>query len=181
MSAFKPGDKVLESRVQQDKTLRVGAFSIAPAIEPDYWTYRVRLSETQAIVGFPKFFTVGIGFAEEEDSNTNLPYTCDAEEIYEHIAHNKGDDSISRDDCIDAIRLIQQVAKADREPLYVDPELVPGMVVAPLDAADTREWWVARSPWSAGDCHFVERSGSSARRNQLPDEIRVVRPREVTS
>ena len=72
-----------------------------------------RLSEAQAIVGFPKFFTVGIGFAQEEDWNTNLPYTCDADEIYDHIAHNKGDDSITREDCVPAIRLVQEAAAAD--------------------------------------------------------------------
>ena len=69
-----------------------GGIAITPAIGEDYWAYRVRLSEAQAIVGFPKFFTVGIGFAQEEDWNTNLPYTCGTEEIYDHIAHNKGDD-----------------------------------------------------------------------------------------
>ena len=74
----------------------------------------MRLSETQAIVGFPKFFTVGVGFAQEEDWNTNLPYTCGTEEIYEHIAHNKGDDSISREDCLTAIQMVQQSIAADR-------------------------------------------------------------------
>jgi hypothetical protein len=68
------------------------------------------------------------------------------------------------------------------EPLYVDPELVPGMVVAPLDADDDREWWVAAaSPYVGADCWFIERSGSCVRRAGLPDEIRVVRPREATS
>jgi hypothetical protein len=67
------------------------------------------------------------------------------------------------------------------KPLYVDPELVPGMVVAPLDAADDREWWVAASPYVGADCWFIERSGSCVRRAGLPDEIRVVRPREATS
>jgi hypothetical protein len=67
------------------------------------------------------------------------------------------------------------------EPLYVDPELVPGMVVAPLDANDDREWWVAAAPYVGADCWFIERSGSCVRRTGLPDEIRVVRPREATS
>ena len=91
-----------------------GGIAITPAIDEDYWAYRVRLSETQAIVGFPKFFTVGVGFAQEEDWNTNLPYTCGTEEIYEHIAHNKGDDSISREDCLTAIQMVQQAIAADR-------------------------------------------------------------------
>lgn len=105
---------VLESRVQSDRTVCLSGIAITPAIGPDYWTYRVRLSDTQAIVGFPKFFTIGIGFAEEENWNTNLPYTCDTEKIYEHIADNKGDDAITREDCLSAIRAIQEAATADR-------------------------------------------------------------------
>lgn len=109
----------LETKNQTDKTpvLGDGAGShvlLTPAIEEDYWQYRVRLSDRQSIVGFPKFFTIGIGFAVEEDWNTNFPYTCTAEEIYDHIAHNKGDDSISREDCLAAIRMIQEAAAADR-------------------------------------------------------------------
>ena len=69
--------------------------------------YRVKLSETQAIVGFPKYSTIGIGFAQEEDWNTNLPWTTQAEEIFAHIAHNKGDSAISDEQCIEAIRMIQ--------------------------------------------------------------------------
>lgn len=103
----------LEVRGQEDKTGRVGPFMITPGIDEDYWAYRVRLSDTQAVVGFPKFSTIGIGFAQEEDWNTNLPYTCSAEEIYEHIDHNKGDGSITREDCVAAIRLIQDAIKAE--------------------------------------------------------------------
>jgi hypothetical protein len=104
---------VLERKDQPNKTAVLGGGGVAmmtPPINEDYWLFRVRLSETQAIVGFPKFFTVGIGFAVEEDWNTNFPYTCTAEEIYEHIAHNKGDDSISREHCIEAIKLVQDAA-----------------------------------------------------------------------
>lgn len=85
---------------------------MTPMVNEDYWAYRVRLTDTQAIVGFPKFATVGIGFAIEEDWNTNLPYTCTAEEIYDHIEHNKGDEEISREDCLTAIRMIQTMATA---------------------------------------------------------------------
>lgn len=88
---------------------------VTPAIDEDYWAYRVRLSETQAIVGFPKFGTIGIGFAVEDDWNTNLPYRCTAEEILAHIGHNKGDEAISDEDCLVAIRLIQEAARADRD------------------------------------------------------------------
>lgn len=108
-------DLVLEVRDQENATtdLLVGGVVVSwtPPIDEDYWAFRVKVSETQAIVGFPKFSTFGIGFAQEEDWNTNLPYTVDAEEIYRHIARNKGDDAISEDDCLAAIRLIQAVAR----------------------------------------------------------------------
>jgi hypothetical protein len=102
----------LEIKGQENKTAQVGPAMLTPPIDEDYWTYRVKVSETQAIVGFPKFATIGIGFAVEEDWNTNLPYTCDAVQIYDHIAHNKGDDAISREDCIAAIRMIQDAIKS---------------------------------------------------------------------
>lgn len=81
-------------------------------IDPDYWLFRVQLSPTQAIVAFPKFAQVGIGFEREEDWNTNLPSRCDAAVIFEHIKHNKGDASITDADCITAIEMIQaEIAK----------------------------------------------------------------------
>jgi hypothetical protein len=82
---------------------------------PAKWLFRVDLNGSQAIVGFPKFCTVGVGFLVEEDWNTNLPYKCLAEEIWNHIKHNKGDDSISDEDCVEAIRLIQAAAKLYEE------------------------------------------------------------------
>lgn len=107
---------VLETKTQENESPEFGPIVMTPKLGEDYWAYRVRLSDEQAIVGFPKFFTIGIGFAvEEEDWNTNLPYTCGAEEIYEHIEENKGDDTISREDCLTAIRMVQEAAKADRE------------------------------------------------------------------
>lgn len=84
---------------------------VTPAISADYWVYRVRLSAEQAILGFPKFSTVGIGFEKEEDWNTNLPFTSNASDIYNHIEHNKGDDSITREQCIEAIGLIREAAR----------------------------------------------------------------------
>jgi len=103
-------------------TTRVGVTTveITPPINEDYWEYRVWVSETQAVVGFPKFGTVGVGFAVEEDWNTNLPYRCGAREIMKHILHNKGDDSIPDERVLAAIRLIQEAAYADNpgaEPL----------------------------------------------------------------
>jgi hypothetical protein len=93
-------------------TFQVGsvALMITPPLNEDYWLFRVKLYEDQAILGFPKFGTIGIGFAQEEDWNTNLPYTQDAEQIYDHIKHNKQYDQITDEQCLAAIRLIQEVA-----------------------------------------------------------------------
>jgi hypothetical protein len=105
----------LEVKGQADESPVVGGLvMLTPNLGEDYWAYRVVLSERQAIVGFPKFGTIGIGFAVEEDWNTNLPFTLPAERIFDHIAHNKGDDSITDEECLAAIRLIQARAKADR-------------------------------------------------------------------
>ncbi len=81
---------------------------MTPPISGDYWLLRVPLSANQAIVAFPKFMTIGIGFQQEEDWNTNLPYMIPAEQIFDHINHNKSDDTIHDADCIAAIRLIQE-------------------------------------------------------------------------
>lgn len=105
---------ILETKQQANETPTIGGVSITPPIDEAYWSYRVKLTDTQAIVGFPKFFTVGIGFAVEEDWNTNFPYTCSAEEIYEHIKHNAGDDAITREDCLAAIRMIQEAVTAEK-------------------------------------------------------------------
>ena len=84
---------------------------ITPPINENYWLFRVAVSEKQAVVGFEKFTTIGIGFQHETDWNTNLPYQCSVQEIFDHIAENKGDDSIPDKDCMEAIQLIQDAAK----------------------------------------------------------------------
>lgn len=81
---------------------------VTPPIDEDYWVMRVPVSENQAIVAFPKFCTYGIGFQHEDDDwNTNLPYQCDTEEIYNHIRCNKGDKRITKACCMEAIRILQ--------------------------------------------------------------------------
>lgn len=84
---------------------------ITPPIGEDYWLLRVPVSETQAVVAFPKFTTMGIGFQREEDWNTNLPWREDARSIFAHIAHNKGDATIPDERCITAIELLQQTLR----------------------------------------------------------------------
>lgn len=87
-----------------------------PPLGEHFWIYRVQLYKDQAILGFPKFSTIGIGFAQEIDWNTNLPYTSTAKDIYEHIAHNrKYDLDIKRADCIKAIEMIQEYVKEHKK------------------------------------------------------------------
>ncbi len=107
---------VLERKTEVDSGVIVpGAISFTPAINEDYWSYRVVVGEHQAVVGFPKFFTIGIGFAVEgDDWNVNLPYTSDTDKIWKHIARNKGDESIPDERCVRAIQMIQEAARADR-------------------------------------------------------------------
>lgn len=113
MSADRTGRPlVLETKDQDNETDYIGPFAVGPAVDEDYWAYRVRLSDDQAIVAFPKYSTYGVGFAREDYSgNTNLPYTKPAEEIYQHIRGNKGDDAISRKDCIKAITMVQDAVR----------------------------------------------------------------------
>ena len=105
----------LEYRAEQaDETPVVGQLMFTPPIDDDYWRWRVVVGNGQAIVGFPKFGTVGIGFAREDDWNTNLPYTEPAAAIFDHIAHNKGDDTIPDERCLTAICMVQEAVIAER-------------------------------------------------------------------
>lgn len=105
---------ILERKTQHDDPpLMGGRVAITPPIDENYWAYRVQLGHGQAIVGFPKFMTVGIGFALETDWNTNLPWTCEAEAIYQHIRRNKRFPGIRRTACLEAIRMVQDAARAD--------------------------------------------------------------------
>lgn len=88
-----------------------GGVMITPPIDEAYWYWRVMLEGDQAILGFPKFNTIGIGFAQEEDWNTNLPFSCSAQKIFDHIQHNKGHDGITDVDCLAAIEMVRQAAR----------------------------------------------------------------------
>ena len=106
---------VLEKREQKDRTptSQLGNYilMITPPVSKSYWIYRVHLSQDQYILGFPKFGVIGIGFALEEDWNTNLPSNCTAEEITDHIFHNHKYSEITKDQVIKAIRMIQEEIK----------------------------------------------------------------------
>ena len=108
----------------KEQTLEVNSATVCDAtktrwpnlmvMSPDVkanWIARVRLSDEQAIIAFPKFGTVGVGFeVEAKDWNTNLPTSCDAAEIYDHIKVNKGSRGISKAACIRAIQLVSDYA-----------------------------------------------------------------------
>jgi hypothetical protein len=120
-------DLRLERRDQENETQTIhgggGVIEFAPLVDEDYWAYRVVLSDKQAIVGFPKFGTIGVGFAVEEDWNTNLPFTVPTDAIFEHIEHNKGDESVSDEAVKRAIQMVREAASADLErPLMTEDE-----------------------------------------------------------
>jgi hypothetical protein len=89
-------------------------FLICPDVGPEYWVFRVKLVKDQAIVAFPKFGLLGIGFAEEgENWNCNLPIDCrhtdeDFAEIWHHIKRNKKYPSITKKMVIEALKLIRK-------------------------------------------------------------------------
>lgn len=104
----------LERKDEHDDPPIGGVILITPDLDEDYWAYRVIVGEHQAVLGFPKFGTIGIGFAIEDDWNTNLPYTSDTQTIWNHIKRNKGDDNIPDAWCIEAIQMIQAAVHEDR-------------------------------------------------------------------
>jgi len=94
-----------------------GPAFMTPPLDGHYWIARVLLHADQAIVIFPKFYTMGCGFAQEEDWNTNLPISVDAKEIYNHIACNKKYPEITEEECLEAIRILQAwVAEKENRP-----------------------------------------------------------------
>jgi hypothetical protein len=108
-------DLTLERRNQEPEgVLAGGRVMITPPLDEDFWAYRVKLTETQAVVGFPKFGVIGIGFArEDEDWNTNLPASLPVQSIRRHIWKNRGDDSITEEMVDAAIELIRDAVNAD--------------------------------------------------------------------
>lgn len=78
----------------------------------DYWAFRVKVGEGQSVISFPKFCTLGVGFAQEKDDwNTNLPCTVDEKELFEHIRCNKGSDLIPDERCLAAIRMVCEASR----------------------------------------------------------------------
>ena len=103
----------LNSRAVKDATAtsHPGIMIMSADVQAN-WIARVPLANGQALLAFPKFGTVGIGFEKEEDWNTNLPCQCSTNEIYNHIAHNKGDKGgtrITKTKCLEAIEALRKV------------------------------------------------------------------------
>lgn len=107
----------INKNVIKDESAIVGngnIIMITPAIDENYWIYRVKLYKNQAIVAFLKFGLIGIGFTiEEEDWNTNLPSQCSSEEIYQHIKCNKKYKQITKKMIIEAIDTIKEQVISD--------------------------------------------------------------------
>jgi hypothetical protein len=101
--------KIFEKHVQEAQNARI---LLGGTCDEEDILFKVTLYKEQALIAFPKFTTIGIGFVvEEDDWNTNLPYTCDAEAIYNHIKINKKYKEITKQNCIQAIQLLQQACK----------------------------------------------------------------------
>lgn len=103
----------LERKDSKDNTRIPGTNLYVSHGSDGNWSYRVKLTKKQSIIGFKKFGTVGIGFSEEVDGNTNLPISCSTEEIYNHIKENKGDKKIRKEHCLKAINLIKDARLRD--------------------------------------------------------------------
>lgn len=86
-------------------------FLLGGAAKKEEILFVVKMFKEQAIIAFPKFGGIAISFLVEEDWNTNLPYQCKSEEIYNHIKCNKKYKEIKKKDCIVAIEKIQTACK----------------------------------------------------------------------
>ena len=114
---------------QDTTTFKVGNVNImvTPPLDDDYWVFRIKLHEDQSLIAFPKFGTLGIGFAQENNWNTNLPYQCTTKDIYNHIKENKKYKQITKKKCIEAIEILQKASKYYKENEMPDrPEKVGG-------------------------------------------------------
>ena len=114
---------VLETKDQPNKTVRLGNVgSLTPPIDETYWLARVAISKNNAVVCFPKFSAIGIGFqVEKADWNSNLPYNCPTMEIYDHISANAGRGA-KPSDIIKAIQMLREWAANKLGKVLADEE-----------------------------------------------------------
>lgn len=101
--------EIYAAKIEETKNARI---LLGGVPSNDQFLFVVNLAKGQAIVAFPKYSQcIGIDFFKEENYDTNLPYQCKAEEIYEHIKCNKKYKEIKKKDCIKAIEKIQTACR----------------------------------------------------------------------
>lgn len=101
--------EIYAGKIEETKNAR---FLFGGVPSNDKFLFIVNLGKGQAIVAFPKYSqSIGIGFFIEENYDTNLPYQCKAEDIYNHIKCNKKYKEIKKKDCIAAIEKIQTACR----------------------------------------------------------------------
>jgi hypothetical protein len=108
---YKKGFEPCKDSINTGKVL----IMFTPAINQDYYIMRVVLYKDQALVAFPKFSLIGVGFAIESDWNTNLPYQTETERLYEHIKVNKKYRAITKQTCLEGLKLLQEACKKYEE------------------------------------------------------------------
>lgn len=87
------------------------SFLLGTAAKEEEILFRIKMFQDQELIAFPKFSSIAISFLIEEDWNTNLPYKCDEEEIYDHIKCNKKYKEIKKKDCIKAIIMLKAASQ----------------------------------------------------------------------
>lgn len=76
------------------------------------WLFRVDVGGGQAVIGFPKYTTIGVGFEQEPESgNTNLPYTTPAKALLNHSWCNRGGMTATPEEALRAFELVQEAAQ----------------------------------------------------------------------
>jgi hypothetical protein len=76
-------------------------------LDRSLWIFKIKLSYEQEMVAFLAAGTIHIGFRNERFPNTSMPLSCPAEEIFTHIARNKGGKTITDEECVGAIKVLQ--------------------------------------------------------------------------
>lgn len=102
----------LEDTTRVAVTGREQAFIMTPQLTPDYWTYRVALSNGNAIVAAPEFGTLGIRYQIEDEYNVTNRWDYTANEIEALIRRNRPANT-TREEAMSAIRKIQGAIRAD--------------------------------------------------------------------
>ena len=93
---------------------------MTPPIDEKYWVFRIKLHKDQAVVAFPKFGLMGIGFAQESNWNTNLPSCDSTKSIVDHIWENRKYPQVTYAILTKAVKMLQKASK-----YYKENELTP--------------------------------------------------------